>query len=102
MAAARGDAFTERVVRLRTVYVHPPLDLAPPVARAPSAAGGPIAFGSANNPVKISSTTIAGQIWLRLAVLSFRTHVGEIDYLLELLTRVVHQLLAEFPPRSDS
>ena len=59
MAAARGDAFTERVVRLRTVYVHPPLDLAPPVARAPSAAGGPIAFGSANNPVKISSTTIA-------------------------------------------
>jgi aromatic-L-amino-acid decarboxylase len=52
--------------------------------------------------VFISSTTIAGQIWLRLAVLSFRTHVGEIDYLLELLTRVVHQLLAEFPPRSDS
>jgi protein O-GlcNAc transferase len=59
MAAARGDAFTERVVRLRTVYVHPPLDQAPPVAVAPSAGGAPAAFGSANNPAKISSATIA-------------------------------------------
>lgn len=61
MAAARGDAFTERVVRLRTVYVHPPLDVAPPVARPPSASGAPVAFGSANNPAKISSATI--RLW---------------------------------------
>jgi protein O-GlcNAc transferase len=59
MAAGRGDGFTERVVRLRTVYVHPPLDWAPPVARPPSATGAPIAFGSANNPAKISTATIA-------------------------------------------
>ncbi|MCM0019899.1 MAG: tetratricopeptide repeat protein [Tagaea sp.] len=59
MAAARGDGFTERVVRLRAVYVHPPLDWAPPTASAPSAAGAPVAFGSANNPAKISSATIA-------------------------------------------
>jgi predicted O-linked N-acetylglucosamine transferase (SPINDLY family) len=59
MAAARGDAFTERVVRLRTVYAHPPLDIAPPVGAPPSAAGAPIAFGSANNPAKISPATIA-------------------------------------------
>jgi glutamate/tyrosine decarboxylase-like PLP-dependent enzyme len=49
--------------------------------------------------VFISSTTIAGQIWLRLAVLSFRTHQREIDYLLELLTQSVNDLVAEFAAR---
>jgi aromatic-L-amino-acid/L-tryptophan decarboxylase len=32
----------------------------------------------------ISSTTIDGEVWLRLAVLSFRTHLREIDILLEM------------------
>lgn len=31
----------------------------------------------------VSSTTIDGQVWIRLAVLSFRTHLREIDLLLE-------------------
>jgi predicted O-linked N-acetylglucosamine transferase (SPINDLY family) len=59
MAAARGDAFAERVVRLRSVYAHAPLDHAPPVAPPPSAAGAAPAFGSANNPAKISPATVA-------------------------------------------
>lgn len=64
MAAARGDAFSERVMRSRHVYVHAPLDAAPPVASPPCAAGAPIAFGSANNPVKISARAIA--LWARV------------------------------------
>lgn len=39
--------------------------------------------------VFISSTTIDGVIWLRLAVLCFRTHLREIDILLELLGKAV-------------
>jgi glutamate/tyrosine decarboxylase-like PLP-dependent enzyme len=42
--------------------------------------------------VFISSTTIDGQVWLRLAVLSFRTHLHEIDYLLEFLPRMASEL----------
>jgi protein O-GlcNAc transferase len=61
MAAARGDQFVERALRLRTAYVHPPLDGSPPVARPPSASGAPVTFGSANNPYKISSATI--ELW---------------------------------------
>jgi predicted O-linked N-acetylglucosamine transferase (SPINDLY family) len=61
MAAGRGDQFVERALRLRTAYVHPPLDGAPPVARPPSTSGAPVAFGSANNPYKISSATI--ELW---------------------------------------
>ncbi len=64
MAAARGDAFTERVMRSRRVYVHAPLEAAPPVAVPPSAAGAAIAFGSANNPIKISGRAI--MLWSRV------------------------------------
>jgi len=42
--------------------------------------------------VFISSTTIDGQVWLRLAVLSFRTHLREIDYLLDFLPRIAKEL----------
>lgn len=37
--------------------------------------------------VFISSTTIDGTVWLRLAVLCFRSHLSQIDYLLQLLAR---------------
>lgn len=40
----------------------------------------------------ISSTRINGKFVLRLAVLHFRTHVDSIDYLLELLKRLVFEL----------
>lgn len=40
----------------------------------------------------VSSTTIDGQIWIRLAVLSFRTHLREIDTLLEMFENGVNAL----------
>lgn len=39
--------------------------------------------------VFVSSTTIDGVVWLRLAVLCFRTHLWHIDYLLELLGKLI-------------
>lgn len=41
--------------------------------------------------VFISTTLLNGQFWLRLAVLSFRTHKREIDILLEQLERYVQE-----------
>lgn len=40
----------------------------------------------------ISSTTIEGEVWLRLAVLSFRTHRDRIDHLMDTLRRGVENL----------
>jgi aromatic-L-amino-acid/L-tryptophan decarboxylase len=40
----------------------------------------------------ISSTSIDGEVWLRLAVLSFRTHLREIDILLEVFKEGVERL----------
>lgn len=45
--------------------------------------------------VFLSSTTIDGVYWIRLAVLSFRTHVGEIDYCLNILKKNTALLLTE-------
>jgi glutamate/tyrosine decarboxylase-like PLP-dependent enzyme len=43
----------------------------------------------ADGKVFISSTLINGQFFLRLAVLHFRTHLQQVDYLLVLLKRLV-------------
>ncbi len=59
MAGGGDDHPTERVFRLRSMYVHPPLDFAPPVAAAPAAANGYVTFGSANHPSKFSKRTFA-------------------------------------------
>ncbi len=59
MAAGGDDHFAERPFRLRSMYVHPPLDLAPPVAVPPAAANGYVTFGSANHPSKFSHRTFA-------------------------------------------
>lgn len=40
----------------------------------------------------VSSTTIGGQVWIRLAVLCFRTHLREIDLLLEMFGNGVGEL----------
>jgi glutamate/tyrosine decarboxylase-like PLP-dependent enzyme len=40
----------------------------------------------------ISSTSINGEVWLRLAVLSFRTHLREIDILLEVFKEGIDSL----------
>jgi aromatic-L-amino-acid decarboxylase len=44
---------------------------------------------NADGKVFISSTSLNGEYWLRLAVLSFRTHRTHIDYLLQLLKKMV-------------
>ena len=44
----------------------------------------------------VSSTTIDGVFWIRLAVLCFRTHLKEIDLLLEILGEGVATLNEEF------
>ncbi len=59
MCAARGDRFVERPLLTRHVYVHPPIDDAPPPAPPPCRANGFVTFGSANNPTKMSATTYA-------------------------------------------
>lgn len=41
----------------------------------------------------ISSTTIDGEVWLRLAVLCFRTHLREIDILLEMFKDGIRALV---------
>jgi len=46
--------------------------------------------------VFISSTTIEGVVWLRLAVLVFRTHRNIIDELLSILAEKTQALLKEF------
>ena len=45
--------------------------------------------------VFLSSTTIEGKVWLRLAVLSFRTHLETIETALAVLKEVVNSLTAE-------
>ncbi|MCB0546626.1 MAG: aminotransferase class V-fold PLP-dependent enzyme [Phaeodactylibacter sp.] len=47
--------------------------------------------------VFLSSTTIDGEYWIRLAVLSFRTHKREISLCLDILRAGVQQLLSEQP-----
>jgi glutamate/tyrosine decarboxylase-like PLP-dependent enzyme len=42
-----------------------------------------------------STTTIGGDTWIRLAVLSFRTHLEEVDGALSLLEAGVRKLMAE-------
>lgn len=42
----------------------------------------------------ISSTSINGDIWLRLAVLSFRTHLDRIDHLINTLVETKDELLS--------
>lgn len=49
----------------------------------------------ADGTIFISSTLIDGIFWLRLAVLSFRTHLREIELLLDILERERDRLLRE-------
>ena len=45
--------------------------------------------------VFLSSTTIEGVFWLRLAVLSFRTHLDTIELALNMLKRCLQKALEE-------
>jgi glutamate/tyrosine decarboxylase-like PLP-dependent enzyme len=52
--------------------------------------------------VFVSSTTIGGVVWLRLAVLCFRTHLSHIDSLLRLLKESVGQREGEAGDRTGA
>ncbi|MGA9573778.1 MAG: pyridoxal-dependent decarboxylase [Lysobacterales bacterium] len=51
-----------------------------------------VAAVQADGKVFISSTLISGQFFLRLAVLHFRTHLQQVDYLLGLLQKLAIEL----------
>lgn len=91
-------------LRARGFEVGPPPELSVCIYRYLPAQGDPNEFNRRlveavhrDGQVFISSTTIGGEVWLRLAVLSFRTHLREIEYLLELLVRSVDALEKQSP-----
>ena len=46
----------------------------------------------ADGRIFVSSTTIDGVFWMRVAILCFRTHLREIDLLLEMFREGVEEL----------
>ncbi len=44
----------------------------------------------------LSSTTIEGVFWIRMAVLSFRTHLAEVDECLTILQKALQELLQKY------
>ena len=63
MAGGADDRWIERPLRTRHMFVHPPLDIAPPVQAPPVLANGFVTFGTANHPSKFSKQTFA--LWAR-------------------------------------
>ncbi|HEX9465848.1 MAG TPA: tetratricopeptide repeat protein, partial [Alphaproteobacteria bacterium] len=53
------EYFTERVVRLPSLYVYPVPPAVPAVAPPPSATTGRITLGSFNNPIKVNDRVVA-------------------------------------------
>lgn len=53
-----AEAFTEKLIRLPTYYVHAPFEDSPPVDELPARQNGYITFGSFNNTSKLSSEVI--------------------------------------------
>ena len=51
-----------------------------------------VAAVQADGKVFISSTIVNGHFFLRLAVLHFRTHLQQVDYLLDLLDKLVREM----------
>lgn len=51
-----------------------------------------VRFVQEDGRIFVSSTTIRGTVWIRLAVLSFRTHLREIDLLLSIFQQGVRHL----------
>jgi predicted O-linked N-acetylglucosamine transferase (SPINDLY family) len=57
------ESFTERTIRLPSIYVHAPLaDV--PVTPPPSAGAGVLTFGSFNNPAKVNDQVLA--LWAKV------------------------------------
>jgi protein O-GlcNAc transferase len=58
------ERFTERLVRLPTLFHYPALSRAPAVTALPAGRAGTITFGSFNNPLKLSRATL--ELWARV------------------------------------
>lgn len=56
----------------------------------------------ADGRIFISSTMLDGRFTLRAAILHFRTHLAEVDYLLDFLARTVEELERDSPQSSPS
>jgi protein O-GlcNAc transferase len=61
---AGTERFSERVIRLPSIYAHRPLKDVPPVAPPPFGGAGHITFGSFNNPSKLNGATLA--LWAQV------------------------------------
>jgi predicted O-linked N-acetylglucosamine transferase (SPINDLY family) len=57
------EKFTERVIRLPSLYAHPPIE-APEPGPPPCASRGYVTFGSFNNPAKVNDRVLA--LWARV------------------------------------
>jgi glutamate/tyrosine decarboxylase-like PLP-dependent enzyme len=80
-------------------------DLSVCIYRYLSEQGDPDAFNRAlveyvvrDGRVFVSSTTIEGVFWIRIAILSFRTHLSTIDLYLEILREGLYHLLKPTRP----
>ncbi|HTY65389.1 MAG TPA: tetratricopeptide repeat protein [Alphaproteobacteria bacterium] len=58
------ERFTERVIRLPSIYAHEPIADAPPVDALPCRSTGVTTFGSFNNPAKLNGATLG--LWGRI------------------------------------
>ncbi|MEM8908068.1 MAG: aminotransferase class V-fold PLP-dependent enzyme [Bacteroidota bacterium] len=75
----------------------------PPGGRAANAFNAQIIQAMrADGRIYLTSTTIDGVYWLRIAVLHYRTHLEEIDLCLQLLEEKVRELLKEDHKKSTS
>ncbi len=58
------EIFTERLLRVPNLYLHPAIDGAPPTGSPPSGDADIVTFGSFNNPAKVTPAVVA--LWSRV------------------------------------
>jgi predicted O-linked N-acetylglucosamine transferase (SPINDLY family) len=74
------EKFTERVLRLPNLYVHPPIPDAPDAGAPPLLANGHVTFGCFNNPAKVNDRVLElwGAVLARIPgsrlVLKYKSH----------------------------
>ncbi len=62
--AGGGERFTERVIRLPSIYAHQPIADAPDIDEPPCRSAGFVTFGCLNNPSKLNGSTLG--LWGRV------------------------------------
>jgi len=59
-----GEKFVERVVRIPSFFLHPPIGWASPAGPPPARANGFVTFGSFNNPAKLNDRVLS--LWAEI------------------------------------